>query len=344
MVFGAGAFLACAQLVGLEPPPPAHESPDGAVSSRDGSPEVPPSLHDGEASAPDAAPVLDASEVPPDGVAITDAADSEAAGDAAADTCALWSTVSSPPMSEIAAGPKGDVWTIGTSPWMAGSPDFTNYELAGNAWTTQQGGGVQISISPDTGNGWLLNTDGQIFTFISAVWHVEYSDPLMSVIAAGPKQAIWAIGKMASVDSSPDRTIYSLVQGSWVQEPGGAIDITVAPDTGSPWIVDASGLVYLWDKGTWSPTNRGGVAMSRIAAGPGGVLWAIGKTPSAPGSFDGAIYRSIDGVSWQRQPGAAFRIAVSPDGVPWIVTAKGVVLFGTQTAACPVLRGNTAFD
>jgi len=148
----------------------------------------------------------------------------------------------------------------------------------------------------------------------------------------------------------------------WTQIPGGALDIGVGPDAagttwiigtnpggggeqvyrfngssfdpiagfgvriavdnlGYAWVVNAQGGIYQWTGAFFS--QKQGSAQD-IAAGAGGSIWAIGTTLVANNNYGIFQYNGNTG-GWTQFPGAAKRIAVAPDGSPWVVNAQGAI-------------------
>jgi hypothetical protein len=233
-------------------------------------------------------------------------------------------------MRAIGAGPNSQVWGIGTTPWTPGSSDDTINELAYGAWTTKPGGALEVSVAPDTGTPWVVNTAGQVFELVSGEWQLVTSSPPLSSIAAGPQNALWGVSQARVSPRSAQHRIYELVGGSWVLHQGAGVQVTISPDTGTPWMVDAFGAVFEFVSGGWQPVSSStSPTMSWIAAGPGNVLWGIGTVPWSPGSPDMTIYSSYGANSWTQQPGGAVRISAAPDtGTPWVVNTAGTVFFG----------------
>ena len=117
----------------------------------------------------------------------------------------------------------------------------------------------------------------------------------------------------------------------WVDYIGGfnaATQIASSPQ-GTLWVVNHAGQIFYWngDGYTEAPGNGCAVAIGvgpATASDPNGTPWVIGCNGSA--SQNGGIYY-LNGSSWVQVPGAATRIAVSPEGIPWVVTAAGNIFY-----------------
>src|SRR5262249_31575483 len=69
--------------------------------------------------------------------------------------------------------------------------------------------------------------------------------------------------------------------------------------------------------------------MASGADGANGSLWVIGTDAFGDGF---RVYKSVGpGWSWAPTDGGAVRIAVSPGGLPWVVTASGAIFRRTTT-------------
>ena len=77
-------------------------------------------------------------------------------------------------------------------------------------------------------------------------------------------------------------------------------------------------------------TLEGGNPGARdIAVGANGSIWAIGSEPFG----DGYRVLRYDGLHWSGTQGGAVRVAVAPDGTPWVVTATGWIFHAASDSA-----------
>jgi hypothetical protein len=230
-------------------------------------------------------------------------------------------------MNEIAVGPGGAVWGIARPDPDAATTDGPVCRLVSDRWVPQTGSGTKIAVAPDTGVPYVVDAAGRVLRLDGSEWTVVSTTPAMTALAVGSNGALWAIGSAPWEIGSPDYPPYEWVNGTWLKRPMGARKITVAPDTGVAWVANTGGIVSYYDDASdaWFPTN--GVnhlwLMSEVAAGPAKGVWGIGMLPWAPGSPDLGIFYSTDGRRWHNPSGGGVRIAVSPEGVPWMLNSFG---------------------
>ncbi len=93
-----------------------------------------------------------------------------------------------------------------------------------------------------------------------------------------------------------------------------AVRIAVDP-TDKPWIVNREHQVCRRVGNRWEPLPG---QFSEISIGANGAVYALGLC--GEGDSNGSPIYNWTGTSWQAVRGAATRIAVAPNGVPWIVT------------------------
>jgi len=105
----------------------------------------------------------------------------------------------------------------------------------------------------------------------------------------------------------------------WNQINGGGVRIANTAGFGA-WLVNNGGSIYrLHQNGLWESLPGAG---TDIAAG-GGRAWLIG-VDGVPGGH--GVYSLNDtGSGWQFANGGGVRIAVGPDGQPWIVNDTGAI-------------------
>jgi hypothetical protein len=153
-------------------------------------------------------------------------------------------------------------------------------------------------------------------------------------IAVGPNAngstigSAWVLGTAKT--SGGDYYVYQRKGSSFVRTNGAGLQMAVGID-GYPWVITHLGTIYYWNGSTFVLAPGGGCATS-IGVGPGynatyGDPWIIGCNGSS--TTNGSIYQYFwgNGGAWVQQPGAANRIAVSPEGVPWVITVGGTVYY-----------------
>lgn len=159
-------------------------------------------------------------------------------------------------------------------------------------------------------------------------------------IGVGPNQDgttigdAWILGEPK--DSGGDYPIFQLQGTSWIKQVGSATHISVGPD-GYPWVINHLGKVYFWNGSSFELTPAGGCA-TWIGVGPNAFgskfdnPWIIGCDGGA--GKDGSIYQ-LQGSSWVRMPGGATKIAVSPEGIPWVVNVLGSIYYWNGSSFSP---------
>ncbi len=156
------------------------------------------------------------------------------------------------------------------------------------------------------------------------------------------------------VDSNGNYYLFQWQNSKWVLRPGPATvlseiehfataagtQIAISPQ-GYPWIINNTGQVYYWN-GAEFLLAPGNACATSIAVGPNaygskyGSAWIIGCDAFNDGN--GTIYQ-LQGSTWVKQGTGANRIAVSPEGTPWVLDWTGNIyrgislfsLFGAKT-------------
>ncbi len=151
----------------------------------------------------------------------------------------------------------------------------------------------------------------------------------------------WVLGTAKT--SAGDYYVFQWRNGSWVRTNGAGLQIAVSPQ-GYPWVITHLGTIYYWNGSTFELAPGNGCAIS-IGVGPNaygslyGDPWVIGC--DGTDNINGGIYQ-LQGSVWVKQPGAANQIAVSPQGVPWVLTSNGGIFywngsgFSSAPAGCAV--------
>src|SRR5262249_23457962 len=104
------------------------------------------------------------------------------------------------------------------------------------------------------------------------------------------------------------KAIFRLVNGTWVQLPGAAVDVGAGGD-GSVYIVNPDLSISKWNGSGWTVFNPGSGG-TRIAVDQSGNPWVVNS--------GNQIYRWT-GSSWTLLPGAARDISISPDGQAYVL-------------------------
>ena len=130
--------------------------------------------------------------------------------------------------------------------------------------------------------------------------------------------------------------------GFWVKmQDDVATQIAVSPE-GNAWVVNSSGGILFWNGSEFvqAPVDTGGNGCARsIGVGPTseyqtyGTPWIVGCHAAVDGNY--AVYQMQTGgtsefhlTSWVKmQDDVATQIAVSPEGIPWVINASGQILY-----------------
>jgi hypothetical protein len=163
-----------------------------------------------------------------------------------------------------------------------------------------------------------LDTDDDVG--ISTLWDTYRQLPGGATdIGAGADGSVWIIGTSAT---SGGFNIFKFNGNGWDMDylDGGAVRIAVGP-TGVPFIINSSNQIFERTTnspfaGFWQQLPGAG---TDIGVGADGSVWVLGVTPRN-GGFP--IFK-FNGTGWDADAagGGAVRIAVSPSGVPWIVSS-----------------------
>jgi Matrixin/Putative peptidoglycan binding domain len=166
-----------------------------------------------------------------------------------------------------------------------------------------------------------LTTDDKVSASVLYDTYVQVPGPGGPVkdIGVGADGSVWVIGPNAFDDGFQ---IYkmsgSIASPTWNGDSRGALRISVDPN-GIPWTVGASGGIRT--RNTTNPFTGGWISRPGLAkdigVGADGSVWVIG-TNARPGGF--GIYK-WNGSTWiaDASQGAAVKIAVGPNGIPWVI-------------------------
>jgi hypothetical protein len=178
-------------------------------------------------------------------------------------------------------------------------------------WDQAGGGGAasRIAVAPD-GSPWVVNSFGQIFHLAGNSW--RHVPGMAKDIAIGGDGSVWVIGGDPRI--LQDDGIFRLESdGGWTRIDGAALNISVSRNA-QPFMVNTEGNIYTL-RGTSFVKLEG--SASDIAVSSKGPVWITGP--------NGEISFLNRGNTWTQVPGKAFRIAVGPDGNPWVVTLERTI-------------------
>jgi Tectonin domain len=211
--------------------------------------------------------------------------------------------------------------------------DFTNYTSHMNVSVSETSEYTYFSVSQ------FKQVGGAALSWnvpCAGVGGVCFPQP----IAVGPNANGSAIGDpwvLGANKIGDDYGIWHWENNTWVEKPGAATQIAVSPQ-GVAWVIDYLGQIFYWNGSAFELAPGGGCAIS-IGVGPAsgadpyGTPWVIGCNGGE--DTNGGIYQ-LQGSSWVKQPGAATQIAVSPEGIPWVIAAGGYVFHWNGSNWTPV--------
>ncbi|HEY2513187.1 MAG TPA: tectonin domain-containing protein [Polyangiaceae bacterium] len=184
-----------------------------------------------------------------------------------------WTVVStSPAMTNIGVR-NGIAWAIGkqvAANYGAAGIDYDIYQFVNGAWVQIGGGAQQVAVAPDTGLPWVVNHAGTVYKGDgNGGWVVVSTSPFMTNIGVGTAGQAWAISNEVAKSygsAGTDYDIYSWVNGSWVQQPGGAQKVSVAPGSSVPFVVNHAGTVYEGDCDASSCGAAGGFCFAHTCS------------------------------------------------------------------------------
>lgn len=244
-----------------------------------------------------------------------------------------WRTMPGQKAVDIAVGGDGSVWI--TAPPPAGGNGNIIKKLQGETWTEIGGGADRIAVD-GAGVARVVNREGNIYYWDGGKWQSVTLDGIASGkdasgaqvsgasdIGAGSDGSVWVLGKAAIPSGHP---LYRWNGVKWDLVQGAGVTISVAPN-GLPWVAADNGGISRRTGGGSSAGNGwqavdGGALDIGVSTGALPTTWVVGGS-SQSGDKDHDVFAFTDAGGWDRIPAAARRIAVGPDGSPWVVAANG---------------------
>lgn len=218
-------------------------------------------------------------------------------------------------MSLAAAQRRLVVWLVGALLLLGSGPEAAAQQAVQDAakleWTRVRGTAIELGISAN-GIVFAADRDNNLWRWLGEGGMGWRLLPLrIGRVAPEPQGKPWAIATNGHV---------YFYNGLWWEQRGDVIanDIGVSGKNGEVFILTRAGSLARWqtkgDGGAWE--NLGGRALRRIAVDDVGRPWIIEQS--------GAIVRHENGA-FVELPGRARDIALSPEGVAFIVTTDGSV-------------------
>jgi len=207
---------------------------------------------------------------------------------------------------DIDIGANGVIWVVGTE-----EPQGRIYFETENCWKMlPDGEAVKIAVDPN-GVPWIIKSDNSIHHWTGSLW--ERIPGTAQDIDIGADGSVYIVGMGNS--ENPEGQIFKWTGSSWELLPNSAaMKITVDP-SGTPWIITSNNNVHRWTGSSWEQMPE---AAQDIDIGADGSVYIVGA-----GDFtnpQGPILKWT-GYSWNLFPsGAAIKIAVDPNGIPWVNT------------------------
>jgi hypothetical protein len=138
-------------------------------------------------------------------------------------------------------------------------------------------------------------------------------------ISVGADGTAWLVGYDLY---DKNRDLFRWAGSGWEVIEGHGTRIAVDPQ-GNAWVLHGSGSVKHWENGGWSEKPGQG---TDIAVGANGDVWMVGWYIRLSDTDSNPENRPIfhwTGLDWEEIAISAVRIAVAPDGTPWIIKNDG---------------------
>jgi hypothetical protein len=219
---------------------------------------------------------------------------------------------------DIGIGADGSVFIIGTDSTSASS-GYSISKLVNNMLTKLPDcGAVRVAVSP-TGVPWVVTKAHKILKYNGNGW--DEMPGLGTDIAIGANGAVFAIG---NIETSPSggNNIMRWTGAGWVDMLDcAAIRIAVTP-AGIPWVVNKSGLVYVFGGDyLWKAFDN--IMASDIGIGADGSVFVTGKNT---GDTNPDIFKYDGFFNWNNlNITGGTNISVTPDGKAWWIDKANLV-------------------
>ena len=209
--------------------------------------------------------------------------------------------------TQIASNASASLWMIGT--------DSNVHKWNGKHFVNQNYSAARIAVTT-TDKLWMIDQYG-----------LRNADPALYLsqqaqeVAVGPDNSAWIIG----IDQRPGGYgVYQKppgISGTFAYANFGAVRIAV-DKTGSPWVVNESGDVYVYNVAARSWARKGTIKARSVHTGAlSGSVWMLGVT-AIPGGFP--IYQwNATKQDWEPYGTFGAVDMTETGGVPWIVQKGG---------------------
>lgn len=237
-----------------------------------------------------------------------------------------------------------DVWVLGDGFHDGG---YAIYQWTGSSYQAATGNRVAtaISVSGTTAVPWIVS-NSRVYERSSTIsssgsWNIRGASDCARDVAASTAGRAWRIGCTAK-NGGFNIAYYNGT--TWVDEPGSAAAVRIAVEqgpNGMPWVVNSNDAVFRKKNGVWEQVPAGA---KDIGAGPSvvpGKGYVFVTSPDSGNVYvwneqdqvqitndDGVLENDPFGPSSRRFrffSGAGTRVAVGPDGRPWVVASGGTI-------------------
>jgi len=207
---------------------------------------------------------------------------------------------------DIGIGADGSVWVIGLNKSI--------HSWTGEEWVQAQGSGTQISVGSN-GLAWIVGDDNCIFEAITGPGLAWNKRPgWANELSIGADGTVWVLGH-DEVAGGYSIHRWNRIKNQWNTVAGGAVRIAVDPN-GKAWVINNEKKIFQQKGDVWE--QIAGWATD-IAIGADGTVFVLGHDQVGGGysvnKWDAKIKK------WLCIPGGGVRIAVDPQGLPWVVNS-----------------------
>lgn len=210
---------------------------------------------------------------------------------------------------DISVGADGSVFVVGS-----GNGNEPVYRWNGATWENRGGLAVLLAVGPK-GDPWTVDKHSNMAHFQDGQWVPIVTDGTITDVAVGTNGTVYVVGgSYCNCGEVFNEAMYRLDGTNFVAL--SLSGVVIHPDpAGRVWTVDASTGIHRTTTGSGT-TAIAGHALD-LAVGANGDVWIISRL--AFDGYDGDV-QFWNGTSFQPAGMFGARIAVAPDGTPWVIT------------------------
>ncbi len=210
---------------------------------------------------------------------------------------------------DISVGADGSVFVVGS-----GDGNEPLYRWNGTAWENRGGSAVLVAVGP-AGDPWALDKYSNLAHFTDGQWQPVVQNGSVTDVSVGTNGTVYVVGgAFCNCGKVFNEKIYRLDGTNFVAS--GVSGVVVHPDpAGVLWSVDASTAIHR-SASSGSTTTITGHALD-LSISAKGDIWIISR--SAFDGYDGDV-QVWNGTEFVSAGQFGSRIAVAPDGTPWVIT------------------------